>query len=134
MRIKVRAGRDLVVRNLSGRGALVEGPTRLLPGTRVTVHVTSPKGRVLVDARVLRCSVCHLSAEGIGFRAALAFDTVVDVAEEDGYFLPGMHDKEVPPTGTTYPPPIPTTAQAEDKLLNSNDLASDDQSGTHFGS
>ena len=46
--MRLRAGRELVVIDLSNGGALVEGATRLLPGTHVDVHVITRDGRTLV--------------------------------------------------------------------------------------
>jgi hypothetical protein len=75
----LRAGRELVVVNLSAGGALVESTTRLLPGTHVEVHVTGAHGRVLVRARVVRCSVWTVTADVVTYRGALAFSTPVDL-------------------------------------------------------
>jgi hypothetical protein len=79
-RVRLRTGRELSVVNVSTGGALVEGETRLLPGTNVDVHVTSAQGRVLVRSRVVRCSVWSVSADVIQYRGALAFSTPVDVS------------------------------------------------------
>lgn len=62
-----------MVIDLSAFGALVEGTTRLLPGTNVDVHVTGVQGRVLVRARVVRCAVCAVTPDVIRYRGALAF-------------------------------------------------------------
>jgi PilZ domain len=78
-RVRLRAGRELAVINVSTTGALVEGTTRLLPGTHVDVHVTAAQGRVLVRARVVRCAVWTVTAEVIQYRGALAFTTPVDL-------------------------------------------------------
>lgn len=79
-RVRLRAGRELAVINVSGGGALVEGPTRLLPGTHVDVHVTAALGRVLARARVVRCAVWSLTADVVQYRGALAFETPVELA------------------------------------------------------
>jgi hypothetical protein len=78
-RVRLRTGRELAVMNVSATGALVEGTTRLLPGTHVEVHVTAAQGRVLVRARVVRCTVCTVTADVIMYRGALAFTTPVDL-------------------------------------------------------
>jgi hypothetical protein len=88
-RVRLRAGRELAVINVSITGALVEGATRLLPGTHVDVHVTAVQGRVLVRARVVRCVVWTVTADVITYRGALAFSTpvdipLVDVAQQTG--------------------------------------------------
>jgi hypothetical protein len=79
-RVRLRTGHQLIVINVSTWGALVEGSTRLLPGTHVDVHVTGAHGRVLVRARVLRCAVRTLAADAVEYRGALAFDAMVDIA------------------------------------------------------
>lgn len=82
-RVRLRAGRELTVINMSTAGALVEGSTRLLPGTNVDVHVTAAQGRVLVRARVLRCAVRAVTADVITYRGALAFNAPVDLSLVD---------------------------------------------------
>ena len=78
-RVRLRAGRELNVINVSITGALVEGAARLLPGTHVDVHVTSVQGRVLVRARVVRCTVWSVTADVVTYRGALAFNGPVDL-------------------------------------------------------
>ncbi len=82
-RVRLRAGRELNVINVSITGALVEGAARLLPGTHVDVHVTSVQGRVLVRARVIRCTVWTVTADVITYRGALAFNAPVDLPPAD---------------------------------------------------
>jgi hypothetical protein len=79
-RARLRAGRELTVIDLSPVGMLVEGTTRLLPGTHIDVHVTAAQGRSLVRARVVRCAVFSVAADVVGYRGALAFCTQVDLA------------------------------------------------------
>ena len=78
-RVRLRAGRELSVINVSPWGALVEGATRLLPGTNVEVHVTATQGRVLVRARVTRCAVWMVTADLVVYRGALVFSAAVDL-------------------------------------------------------
>jgi hypothetical protein len=79
-RARLRTGRELAVINVSNTGLLVEGATRLLPGTHVDVHVITRDGRVLVRSRVTRAWVCALQADLICYRGALAFDRTVDTS------------------------------------------------------
>lgn len=79
-RIRLRTGRDLTVIDVSDSGALVEGQTRLLPGTRVEVHIVGRAGRVLVRSRVVRAWVNSLDADGVKYRSGLAFEQRVDTA------------------------------------------------------
>jgi hypothetical protein len=68
----------LTVVNISAVGALVEGSTRLLPGTRAEVHVVTRHGRILVRARVVRSLVWRLEADTVWYRTGMAFDAAVD--------------------------------------------------------
>ena len=86
-RMRLRTGRELAVVDIASCGALVEGATRLLPGTHVDVHVVTRHGRVLVRTRVVRSIVWQLQADAVNYRTALAFDAAVDT-EVDGYPLP----------------------------------------------
>lgn len=97
-RVRLRGGRELAVLDISRTGVLLEGTSRLLPGTHVDVHVTTREGRVLVRARVMRAVVSRVQAESITYRAALAFETLVDTAAH-GYPLP----VDASNTGASYP-------------------------------
>ncbi len=77
-RVKLRTGRELTVVNISSAGALVEGLTRLLPGTHAEVHLVTRHGRVLVRTRIVRSLVWRLGPEVVWYRSALAFETPVD--------------------------------------------------------
>jgi hypothetical protein len=79
-RMRLRAGRDLRVLDVSDSGALVEGVSRLLPGTRVDVHVVPHGGRVLLRSRVVRSFVNSVDADGVTYRSGLAFEQRVDTA------------------------------------------------------
>jgi hypothetical protein len=83
-RVRLRAGRELAVINVSAAGALVEGTTRLLPGTNVDVHVTAAHGRTLVRARVVRCTVWALAPDAVHYRTALAFEAAVELGTAAG--------------------------------------------------
>lgn len=78
-RIRVRAGRDLMVVDVSQGGALVEGDMRLLPGTDIDVHVMTAGGRTLVRSRIVRAYVAAVASDRIVYRGALAFERPVDI-------------------------------------------------------
>lgn len=99
---RLRTGGDLQVIDASSWGALTETRARLLPGRHLDVHIVSTRGRVLVRSRVTRAFVWRLSADTITYRAALAFDHVVDVRVE-GYALPSAPFASRIVTGTGYP-------------------------------
>jgi PilZ domain-containing protein len=100
-RVRLRGGREWTVVDLSAGGALLEGESRLLPGTHVDAHVTTRDGRVLVRARVMRAWVVRLRADAVGYRAALAFETSVDTSTR-GYAVPRANSSAVVER-TVYP-------------------------------
>jgi hypothetical protein len=79
-RVRLRAGRELEVVNISDAGVLVDGLARLHPGAHVDVHVVTRDGRVLVRGRVVRAFVSHVAADAIRYGGALAFEQTIDTA------------------------------------------------------
>jgi hypothetical protein len=102
--IRLRAGGELTVIDVSDAGLLAEGATRLLPGTHVDVHLVTRDGRLLVRSRIIRAFVCHVSAAGIRYRGALMFDRSVDTTAV-GYAIPGALIASTSLEGSAYPPP-----------------------------
>ena len=80
---RLRTGRELMVLDVSESGALVEGTPRLLPGTHLDLHLLTRHGRLLVRGRVTRAHVCHVAADVIRYRSAVAFESSVDTAAPD---------------------------------------------------
>ena len=70
---RLRAGRELLVVNMSGAGMLVEGTARLLPGTHADLHIMTPEGRRLVRCKVVRTWVCQVARDVVRYRAGLSF-------------------------------------------------------------
>ena len=101
-RVRLRAGRELAVIDISNNGALVEGVARLLPGTHADVHVVTRNGRVLVRSRITRACVCRVDAEQLCYRGALAFEQAVDTSPA-GYVLPEVLIDRVAALGNAYP-------------------------------
>ena len=81
-RMRLRGGREFAVIDISNGGALVEGTTRLLPGTHADVHVVTTEGRTLVRSRIVRAIVTHVDAAVITYRAAIVFEQTIDTAPQ----------------------------------------------------
>ena len=101
--VRLRAGRELAVIDISDAGLLAEGITRLLPGTHVDVHLVTRDGRLLVRSRIVRACVCHVSATVIRYRGVLLFDRSVDTTAL-GYAIPDAQIASAPMEGNAYPP------------------------------
>ena len=119
--IRLRAGRQLGVIDVSKSGLLAEGEMRLLPGTHVDVHLVTDEGRLLIRSRVVRAFVCHVSASTIRYRGALAFDRTMQTATQTtvqrtvetsvaGYGIPDGPNGPTVAEGNPYPgsTPAPT--------------------------
>ena len=100
--IRLRAGRQLTVIDVSDAGLMAEGEMRLLPGTHVEVHLMTSDGRQLVRSRVVRAFVHQLCANRVLYRGALAFDRPVNTAIV-GYAMPEGDDALSDVPGNPYP-------------------------------
>ena len=100
--IRLRAGRQLTVIDVSDSGVMAEGEMRLLPGTHVEVHLVTCDGRQLVRSRVVRALVHQLGATRVLYRGALAFDRPVHTAIV-GYAMPEGDDALSGGPGNPYP-------------------------------
>jgi hypothetical protein len=99
--VRLRAGGTLAVIDISAAGALVEGATRIRPGTHVEVHVVTVEGRVLVRSRVVRASVVEVTASSVRYRAGLAFEGRVDI--DAGRVVATQEPGEEQRQGRSYP-------------------------------
>lgn len=79
---RVRPGRDVALLDLGDDGALVEGTTRLMPGSKVVLQLHASGRSVIVAGLVVRCEVASLDRElGIRYRGALRFDIPLSCVE-----------------------------------------------------
>jgi hypothetical protein len=104
--VRLRAGRQLAVIDISDTGMMAEGEMRLLPGTHVDVHLVTSDGRLLVRSRVVRAFVCHVSASTIRYRGALVFDRPVRTTSA-GYAIPESPQAAMATQGNPYPDAAP---------------------------
>ena len=71
---RVRPGHVVVVLNISSVGALLETGRRLLPGTVIELQVERRDARLSLRARVVRCVVTVVGAQGLYYRAGVRFE------------------------------------------------------------
>src|SRR5262245_13843310 len=102
--VRLRAGGQLTVIDLSDTGLLAEGEMRLLPGRHVDVHLVTREGRLLVRSRVIRAFVCCVGRDRIVYRGALAFEQPVATAAV-GYSIPEPGSVPNQDSGKPYPDP-----------------------------
>ena len=116
-RVRLRLGHHLTVVDLSNSGALIEGGSRLLPGTHVEVHIVTAEGRVLARSRVVRAYVHHLERDVVQYRGAIAFDRPID-SRAFGYSLPPILAAPPPAEGSAYPDATHTAAIVSEERLS----------------
>lgn len=71
-------GRRVRIINWSAVGVLMEAGVRFAPGRTVTLQLLAERGHLLVRGEIVRAAVAAVGAEGLRYRAAVAFDKPVD--------------------------------------------------------
>jgi PilZ domain len=88
---RVRPGREASLLDVSAGGALVETTYRLLPGSRIELHVATGACRTSVRGGVLRSAVVGVRAAGMCYRSAIEFDRLLSGfvdGDAGGYGVP----------------------------------------------
>jgi hypothetical protein len=82
--MRLSPGEAVSLVNISSSGVLVEGKTRFVPGTRVTVHFEGTIKPSQIKARVVRCQVSAIGTGGsLQYQSAIAFEGRMDLPVED---------------------------------------------------
>lgn len=82
--VRLSPGDVVTLVNLSASGILVEGKTRFVPGTRLTVNFEGPAALAPAKGRVVRCQVSAIGEGGsLQYQSAIAFDEAIDVPVGD---------------------------------------------------
>ncbi len=81
--VKLLAGPEVRLIDVSRGGAQLESETPLPPGTRVCLRLVTTDTTLLIDGRVLRSRVSCLQPGLVRYRSAVAFDEEVALFSED---------------------------------------------------
>ncbi len=81
--VRLLAGPDVRLVDVSRGGALLESDTPLPPGTRICLRLVTTDTTLLIDGRVLRSRVSCLQPGLVRYRSAVAFDEDVALFAED---------------------------------------------------
>ena len=105
--MRLSPGEAVSLVNISASGVLVEGKTRFVPGTRVTVHFEGAIKPNQIKARVIRCQVSAIGTGGsLQYQSAIAFEGRMDLPVEES---------ALPPPAVAPPAPIEDSAQKKGK-------------------
>jgi len=78
--VRLSPGDTVTLVNLSASGILVEGKTRFVPGTRLTVVFEGPSAPSPPKGRVIRSQVSAIGEGGsLQYQSAIVFDETIDV-------------------------------------------------------
>jgi len=70
--------------NISASGVLVEGKTRFVPGTRVTVIFEGPSAPKNSKGKVVRCQVSSIGGGGsLQYQSAIAFEAKIELQVDE---------------------------------------------------
>lgn len=110
---RLSPGEAVTLVNISASGVLVEGKTRFVPGTRVTVHFEGAIKPNQMKARVVRCQVSAIGGGGsLQYQSAIAFEGRMDIPVEEAslpHSAPPVEEPPPPPKkgkAAAPPPPI----------------------------
>ena len=120
--MRLSPGEAVTLVNISSSGVLVEGKTRFVPGTRVTVHFEGTIKPNQMKSRVVRCQVSAIGSGGsLQYQSAIAFEGRMDIPVDEAVAppLPPPPVVEEPPqpkkgkTAAAAPPPPPSPAPTQ---------------------
>jgi hypothetical protein len=77
---RVRPGHDVQVLDLSCMGALIQGTTRLVPGSRVELRVGAIGSSLPIRGRIVRSYVSAIQRDVVFYRSAIAFDQPLELS------------------------------------------------------
>lgn len=103
-KIRLSPGDIVGLLNISSSGVLVEGKTRFVPGTRVTVSFDGPVTPKQVKGRVVRCQVSAIATGGsLQYQTGIAFEAKITLPVDDAV-EPAPEPAPEPPRKQTTPP------------------------------
>jgi hypothetical protein len=95
--VRLSPGDTVTLVNVSASGILVEGKTRFVPGTRLTVVFEGPVAPPQIKGRVVRCQVSAIGGGGtLQYQSAIAFEGRVELPVEDAVRAPAPPPIEEP--------------------------------------
>jgi PilZ domain len=108
--MRLSPGDTVRLLNMSVSGVLVEGKTRFVPGTRVSVIFEGPNAPKNVKGKVVRCQVSSIGGGGsLQYQSAIAFEAKIELPLDESA-LPAQApaaDAIHKPSGKAHADPAP---------------------------
>lgn len=104
--VKLSPGDAVGLLNVSASGVLVEGKTRFVPGTRVTVVFDGPVTPKQIKGRVVRCQVSAIASGGaLQYQSGIAFEGRVALPVDEPADAPAAEFAAAPAAAPSAPAP-----------------------------
>jgi len=100
--VRLSPGDAVELVNISKSGVLVEGRTRFVPGTRVTVIFDGGFTPANIKGKVVRCQVSSISGGALRYQSGIQFEKRLDVLEPQ---VPAHATAPPSPGPVAVPPP-----------------------------
>jgi hypothetical protein len=102
--LRLSPGDAVELVTISRSGMLVEGKTRFVPGTRVTVHFEGSFKPAQVKGRIVRCQVSSISGGMLRYHSGIQFEHRLEHSPNE--------QSAGAPAAVPEPPPPPPAAAA----------------------
>jgi hypothetical protein len=107
-RMMIANGMSVDLVNVSLSGMLVEGRTRLVPGSRVTIMIEGGFEPSQLRAKVVRCQVTAISEGALRYQCGLQFERPLDQIPTDA---------DAPPVSAARPQEDEAAAPSSERIL-----------------
>lgn len=112
--VRLSPGEAVQLINISRTGVLVEGRTRFVPGTRVTVIFEGTFTPAQIKGRIVRCQVSSIHDGSLRYQSGIQFDKKLDAHPGDlQEALPESAALKAAPAPVPAPEPVASKGAAK---------------------
>lgn len=112
--VRLSPGEAVQLINISRTGVLVEGRTRFVPGTRVTVIFEGTFTPAQIKGRIVRCQVSSIHDGSLRYQSGIQFDKKLDAHPGDlQEALPDSAALKAAPAPVPAPEPVAAKGAAK---------------------
>jgi hypothetical protein len=108
--VRLSPGDVVELVNLSRSGVLVEGKTRFVPGTRVTVHFDGGFTPAQMKGKIVRCQVSSINGGALRYQSGIQFEKRLDTNPGESAVALPIHPTAPSATTAVHPAAVPHAA------------------------
>jgi hypothetical protein len=116
--VRLSPGDAVELVNISKSGVLVEGRTRFVPGTRVTVIFDGGFTPASIKGKVVRCQVSSISGGALRYQSGIQFEKRLDVLEPHSASAPAAAASPATAARAATPAPALAAPAAPRRVVN----------------